>query len=199
MRQFVSQQVRACQVCQTFKTPRRSLGDTNLLNQDPSIRPFDTVAVDSYGPLPTFVSRNNYIVVLQCLFSRYSILIPVPDIQTPTVVSALCSRLFSEHGLPRILLSDNGSPYSPTLMQVVMMTLKVNQKYSPAYHPQSNGQVERFMSTLRQMIASYIQESDNHVHWDEHLGLFQLAYNSSTHAETGSLLSFSFMAMNPMT
>jgi hypothetical protein len=41
------------------------------------------------------------------------------------------------------------------------------------------------MSTLRQMTALYVTESDNHVHWDEHLGLFQLADNSFTHAETG--------------
>jgi hypothetical protein len=56
--------------------PRCAFGHINLLTQDRSIRPFDTVAVDSYGAIPTSVSGNNYIMAQQCLFCLYSNLFP---------------------------------------------------------------------------------------------------------------------------
>lgn len=167
------------------KTPRRSLGHTNLVSQDPAFVLLTLFPSTLFGSLPTSKSGNKYIVVLQCLFlvTPFSFLFRTYKRKLLSLPFVL--RLFSEHGAPRILLSDNGASYSSTLIKVLMMTLRVSHRYSPAYHPQSNGQVDRFMSTLCQMISSYTEDTQDHVHWDQHLGIFQLAYNLSVHAETG--------------
>jgi transposase InsO family protein len=68
----------------------------------------------------------------------------------------------------------------------------VDQKFTPAYHSQANGPVERFMSTLKQMIKAYMDRNTNHIPWDRHLSEFQLAYNSSLHPGT-NFTPFSFV------
>jgi transposase InsO family protein len=125
------------------------------VHTDPSIHPFDSLALDTFGPLPTSVLDNRYILVAQCLFSRYVILVPLPNQTEEAVAKALVSAVFSEHGIPRVILSDNGPPYSSTLLEILALKLGIHHKFAPAYHPQSNGLVERFMSTLRNMIVSF--------------------------------------------
>lgn len=83
------------------------------------------------------------------------------------------------------MTSENGTPYSSTLLATIAVILKIKQSLAPEYHPQSNGNAERFMGTLRNMIVSYTNEVADHSKWDEDLGLFQLAYNSSQHSQTG--------------
>lgn len=94
-------------------------------------------------------------VVIQCVFSRYVVLYPVPENNDTWIIKSLLN-LFGHYGLVRCILSDNGKLYSGVLIQKLAAHLQVKQKFTPAYHPQANGLVERFMSTLRNMIVSYM-------------------------------------------
>jgi hypothetical protein len=84
-------------------------------------------------------------------------------------------------------------------MQVIIMTLWVNQKYPPAYHPQSNGKVERLCLLYDKWLPCTLQNQTTTC-----TGTNTLVYSNSqiTHLrmqKPGSLHSFSSMAMNPMT
>ncbi|KAG1061112.1 hypothetical protein G6F41_012434 [Rhizopus arrhizus] len=73
---------------------------------------------------------------------------------------------------------------SGLLLNDLAKHLNIHQRFAPAYHPQANGHVERFMETLKNMISSYL-DVDNHQNtWDAHLPEFQLAYNSTNHQAT---------------
>lgn len=52
-----------------------------------------------------------------------------------------------------------------------------------AYHPQCNGQVERFNHTFAQMLAMYVNAY--HPNWDEYVDYVAFAYNTSRHESTG--------------
>ncbi|KAJ8651338.1 hypothetical protein O0I10_013165 [Lichtheimia ornata] len=184
MRSFVAEQIRKCPICIRTKTSRKPFGHTNLIRSNPPLQPFDTIAIDTFGPLAQSQAGNKYIIVIQCMFSRYVIITPVAVCNTDTVSKTLI-HLFSEHGFPRVMLSDNGPTYSASMLQVLCMKLGIKQQYAPAYHPQSNGLVERFMSTLKSMLLSYMEQDHLSDVWDKHLPEFQLAYNSSIHASTG--------------
>lgn len=110
LRSYVQHQGRRCRICQQTKSPRYTLGHTNLIHNDPSVHPVDTVAVDTFGPLPTSDSGNRYIMIVQCLFSHYVVLSAVSSQNGHQFAHTLVSTLFAEHGIPRILLSDNGQP-----------------------------------------------------------------------------------------
>ncbi|KAG1468800.1 hypothetical protein G6F56_003628 [Rhizopus delemar] len=181
--EWVKKRVNSCEVCQRVKNPNVTLGHTKLKHSDTTVHPFDTIAIDTFGPLPLSRSGNKYIVVIQCLFSRYVILTAVPENNDFWITRCLL-KTFAEHGIVRSILSDNGKPYSGLLLKKLADHLNINQKFTPAYHPQSNGLVERFMASLRNFIVSFMDLNTHQVTWDEHLNEFQLAYNSSIHEST---------------
>ncbi|KAG1103030.1 hypothetical protein G6F42_017276 [Rhizopus arrhizus] len=182
-REWVKNKISSCETCQRVKSSRTTLGHTNLTPSDSPVTPFDTIAIDTSGPLPRSTHGNKYIIVTQCLFSRYVIVTPVPENNDTNVIYTL-KKIMAEHGVPRVIMSDNGQPYSSHLLKRLAEHLKIKQKYVPAYHPQSNGLVERFMETLRNMIVAFMDLNQNQFTWDEHLSEFQLAYNSSIHEAT---------------
>lgn len=180
---WVKKMVNQCSTCQRVKRTNTTLGHTNLVHSAPSVHPFDTIAIDTFGPLPLSLAGNRYIIVIQCLFSRYVIPIAVPSNTDKCVIECLL-RVIGEHGVFRAILSDNGPPYAGILMNALAKHLKIDQRFAPAYHPQSNGLVERFMETLKNMISSYIDVDNHQTTWDIHLSEFQLAYNSTAHQTT---------------
>ncbi|KAG0755733.1 hypothetical protein G6F57_013048 [Rhizopus arrhizus] len=172
---WVKKMVNQCSICQRVKRTNTTLGHTNLVHSAPSVHPFDTIAIDTFG--------NRYIIVIQCLFSRYVIPIAVPSNTDKCVIECFL-RVIGEHGVFRAILNDNGPPYAGILMNALAKHLKIDQRFAPAYHPQSNGLVERFMETLKNMISSYIDVDNHQTTWDIHLSEFQLAYNSTAHQTT---------------
>lgn len=156
---WVRSSVQSCQVCQAFKSPRRSLGHSSPSTS--MAGPFDTVAIDTYGPLPRSINGNRYVLVMQDVFSRYVILAPVPQNSDTELAKAISERLIAEHGCARVFMSDNGQPYAAHLIAHLCKHLSISQRFAPMYHPQSNGLVERFMSTLRSMIATTMVGTKN--------------------------------------
>ncbi|KAG0735863.1 hypothetical protein G6F16_012384 [Rhizopus arrhizus] len=183
LHEWVKQKVSQCDTCQRVKTNNVTLGHTSLKHSDMLVHPFDSIAIDTFGPLPASRSGNRYIVVAQCLFSRYVVLSAVPENNDFWLIRSL-SKIFGEHGVARCILSDNGKPYSGTLVKTLAEHLNIKQKFAPAYHPQSNGLVERFMATLRNLIVSFMDLNHHQNTWDKHLNEFQLVYNSSIHDVT---------------
>jgi len=64
----------------------------------------------------------------------------------------------------------------------VVKAMGIKRQYAMAYHPQTNGQVERFNRTLKAMIAKFVNgRQDN---WDINLPAFLYAYSTSPHKST---------------
>ena len=88
----------------------------------------------------------------------------------------------ARHGVPNQLLSDRGPAFLSRLMLEicgVMGTKKVN---TSAYHPQTDGLVERFNRTKTDMLAKTVERGAD---WDERLPYVLFAYRASEHASTG--------------
>ena len=58
----------------------------------------------------------------------------------------------------------------------------VHQRFTSAYHPATNGQVERFNRTVLAMLSHYVGASHD---WDKVLGPTMAAYNATVHSSTG--------------
>ena len=78
-------------------------------------------------------------------------------------------------------ISRHGIPYSPTKEDLYRL-LDITRKRTAAYHPQTDGITERFVSTIKNMIRTYIGE--NPQDWDQQLDILCFAYNTSTDATT---------------
>lgn len=125
--------------------------------------PFERVIVDCVGPLPRTRSGNQYLLTVMCSATRYPEAIPLRTITAKTVVKALI-KFFSTFGLPKVLQSDQGSNFMSKLFVTSLKELGITHQVSSAYHPESQGALERWHQTLKSMLRKYCMDNPN---WDE--------------------------------
>ena len=78
-----------------------------------------------------------------CESTRFPEAIPLRNISAKIIVKALI-KFFTLVGLPKSIQSDQGSNFMSGLFQQVMDELGIRQYRSSAYHPESQGALERF-------------------------------------------------------
>lgn len=127
--------------------------------------------MDCVGPLPRTKAGNQFLLTIMCSTTRFPQVIPLRKITAPVVIKAL-TKLFSLFGLPRVVQTDQGTNFMSKVFAQVMKQLDISHSYSSAYHPESQGALERFHQTLKSMLRTYCLEYSND--WDEgvHLLLF---------------------------
>lgn len=106
-----------------------------------------------------------------CTSTRFPEAIPLRNIKAKTIVKAL-TKFSSFVGAPKANQSDQGSNFMPGLFQQVMHELGIKQYKSSAYHPESQGALDRFHLTLKTMLKTYCYQYERD--WDEgvHIVLF---------------------------
>ena len=171
MRRDVAQFCQTCHSCQTVGKPNQSVPKAPLKPIPAFEEPFSRVLIDCVGPLPKTKSGNQYLLTMMCASSRFPEAIPLRNIKSKTIVKALI-KVFTTYGLPKSIQTDQGSNFMSGLFQQVMQELGIKKYNSSAYHPESQGALERWHQTLKNMIRTYCHETEKD--WDEgiHLLLF---------------------------
>lgn len=104
--------------------------------------------MDFHGPIiPTSRRGNKYIISLTDILSKFVITKAVRDCTTDTAARFL-QDVICQYGTPKSLLTDNGTYFTSTMMNQLLQRLGITHIFSTPYHPQTNGQIERFNSTL---------------------------------------------------
>ena len=96
--------------------------------------------IDCVGPLPKTKSGNQYLLTVMCASTRFPEAIPLRNIS---------AKFFTLVVQPKSIQSDQGSNFMSGLFQQVMDELGIKQYRSSAYHPESQGALERFHQTLK--------------------------------------------------
>ena len=105
------------------------------------------LSLDFYGPLPS----NEHLLVLIDDFSRYPVVNRVKNITAQTVVGRL-DAIFTSFGIPKLVKTDNGPPFTSGEFKNFAETLGFTHKLITPYWPQANGEVERFMRTIGKVV-----------------------------------------------
>ena len=85
-------------------------------------------------------------------------------------------EIFCRHGAPQELLSDRGANFLSNLIKEICQILKIKKVNTSGYHPQTDGLVEKFNSTLTNMLAKSAEKNSN---WDTHLPFLLFAYRAT--------------------
>ena len=85
-------------------------------------------------------------------FSRYVEVTKLSTTTSASVISALKSN-FARHGIPDLLISDNGPQYSA---KEFAKSYEFTHKTSSPYHPQGNGEAERAVKTVKKLLKGLI-------------------------------------------
>ena len=110
-------------------------------------------------------------------FTRLVELEAIPDARAETVADALVSKIILHHVCSVLLLSDRGSQFTSRLFIRMSRRLGVKNVYSTAYHPQTNGQVERMNRYVATAMSANVEEDQ--LNWDDHLEEIPFAHRTS--------------------
>jgi len=171
LKKDVAEFCRSCDTCQIVGKPNQSIPKAPLQPIPAFEEPFSRIIIDCVGPLPRTRSGNQYLLTIMCASTRFPEAIPLRNIKTKSVVKAL-TKFFSLFGLPKSIQSEQGSNFMSGVFQQVMHELGIKQNNSSAYHPESQGSLERFHQTYKNVIRIYCYDTEKD--WDEgfHLLLF---------------------------
>ncbi|GFR62093.1 Pro-Pol polyprotein [Elysia marginata] len=138
--------VRACHSCQTSKIGRHT--KTALNSFDPPDRRFGDIHVDLVGPFPPSEGCT-YLFTIIDRFIRWPEAVPIQNAEAPTCARALLRNWIARFGVPDSITSDQGPQFTSSLWRELHNVLGCSPKHTTAYHPQSNGMVERFHRSLK--------------------------------------------------
>ncbi|GJZ91675.1 putative reverse transcriptase domain-containing protein [Tanacetum coccineum] len=88
-------------------------------------------------------------------------------------------EVVSRHGVPVSIISDRDSKFTSHFWKSLNEALGTQLDMSTAYHPQTDGQSERTIQTLEDMLRACVMDFEKG--WDRHLPLIEFSYNNSYH------------------
>lgn len=184
MTKDVARFVKACVPCMKTKPSRDQ--HAGFMGQIPVSAPWELVALDIVGPLPN-VDGFRHLLTIQDRFSRWCVLVPLKHASAECVAEAFVSRWVASFGVPAKVLSDRGGAFIGSVFSLVARRLGVEQLRTSAYHPATNGGLERLHRTL----VSLLTHLQGETAWPQQISFVQLVLNSSVCESTGVTPSFS--------
>ena len=150
----------------------------------PRNEPFEVIGMDLIFPMPKSKNGNIAILVWEDYATRWSEAIPLADTSAASIGKAFWFNIVCKYGCPRTVLTDLGRNFMSSVFEELLRYTKTDRLRTTAYHPQTDGLVERQNQTLKQMIRTYVDRKQSD--WDDLLPYLSLAYNTSVHSSTGS-------------
>ena len=181
LREDVENWCRACTECQRAKNVTRK--PRAKLRVSKVGAPMERVGIDILGPMTQTRRGYRYVLVISDYFTRWSEAFAMKNIEAVTVADLLVKEFICRYGIPRQIHSDQGRQFESEVFQQMCLLFDIDKTRSTAYHPQSNGLVERFNRTLLNMLTKFV--SSDQRDWDQKLPFLMLAYRSSEHESTG--------------
>jgi cleavage and polyadenylation specificity factor subunit 1 len=169
---------RACQQCQRAKASREP---PTAVQPIPVPARFTHIHVDLVGPLPVSAEGYQYLFTVIDRSTRWAEALPLMVVATADCVDALISGWVARFGVPTLITSDCGVQFAPALWAALMKKLGVRHVMTTAYHPQSNGVLERFHRRLKEALRARAAATD----WPLHLPWVLLGLRTAPREDSG--------------
>ena len=180
MKREVAEYVSKCVICQQVKAERQK--PSGLLQPLPIPEwKWERIIMDFVFKLPPTVQRHDDIWVVVDRLTKFTHFIPIREKFSPQKLAELfMNHIVSLHGVPVLIISDRDPRFTSRFWKGLMKELDVKLNLSTTFHPQINGQSERTIQTLEDMLRSCVLQFKGH--WNEYLPLAEFTYNNSYHS-----------------
>jgi hypothetical protein len=173
--------VKECEVCNRVKATFGRADDT--LHPLPIEGLFFRWGVDLCGPFPTTARGNKYVMVCIEHFSKFLLLVPLPDKQAATTAAAFRQHVLGVFGACAEVVTDQGSEFKGAFQDLLAQSL-IDHSFATPDHPQTDGLAERAVQTCKKALAKYAHTAGKRTLWDDHLPAISLGYNASAQQST---------------
>ena len=171
---------RSCEACQKSTHCRGARAP--MIPLPVMAEPFERIAMDIVGPLPRSRAGHRYVLVVCDYATRYPEAVPLKTIDAECIAEELV-KIFARMGIPKEILTDQGSNFTSQLLAEVYRLLHVDALRTSPYHPQTDGLVERFNKTLKEMLRKTAVEDGKD--WDRLIPYVLFAYREVPQESTG--------------
>ncbi|CAA7054228.1 unnamed protein product [Microthlaspi erraticum] len=182
MKRDVADWVAKCNTCALVKAEHQVPG--GLLQSLPIPEwKWDRITMDFVVGLP--VSRTFdaiWVIVDRLTKSAHFLAIKKTD-GAAVLARKFVREIVRLHGVPASIVSDRDPRFTSEFWRAFQAEMGTKVHLSTAYHPQTDGQSERTIQTLEDLLRMCVLDWGGH--WADHLSLVEFAYNNSFQASIG--------------
>ena len=183
MRRDVFQWARQCQDCAVSKVARHARPST--LSIPVTAERFGHVHIDLVGPFP-IDQGYRYLLTMMDRTTRWPEAVPLPDTTTDSVLQAFLGSWVARFGIPVTVTSDRGAQFTSEAWRTALSRLGIGTSSTTAYHPQTNGLVERFHRALKNALRCSVRTSRS---WIRSLPWVLLGLRTAPRLETSTSMA----------
>ncbi|KAK5775382.1 hypothetical protein PVK06_043266 [Gossypium arboreum] len=177
MKRDISDFVSRCLICQQVKAEHQV--PSGLLQ--PITIPewkWDRVTMDFVSGLPLSASKKDAVWVVVDRLTKSAHFVPVrTDFSMDKLAELYVSQIVRLHGVPISIVSDRDPRFTSRFWKKLQEALGTKLHFSTAFHPQTDGQSERIIQILEDMLRCCVLEFSGS--WERYLPLIEFAYNNS--------------------
>ncbi|GKB06108.1 putative nucleotidyltransferase, ribonuclease H [Tanacetum coccineum] len=180
MKADIATYVSKCLTCAKVKAEHQR--PSGLLQQ-PEIPEWkwEHITMDFVTGLPRTSSGYDSIWVIVDRLTKSAHFLPMKKTDSMEKLTRLyLKEVVCRHGVPLSIISDRDSRFASGFWRSLQNALGTNLNMSTAYHPETDGQSERTIQTLEDMLRACVIDFGGS--WDRHLPLVEFSYNNSYHA-----------------
>jgi len=185
MKREIAAFVSRCMTCQLVKAEHQRPPGLLQPLEIPEWK-WEHITMDFISGLPRTRKGNNSIWVIVDRLTKSAHFIPMKTgekMHMLPLAELFVNEIVSRHGQPVSITSDRDSRFVSRFWKTLHESMGTKLQFSTAYHPQTDGQSERTIQTLEDMLRACVL--DFKTQWDETLPLCEFAYNNSYHSSIG--------------
>ncbi|KAI3819877.1 hypothetical protein L1987_13729 [Smallanthus sonchifolius] len=179
MKKDIAIYVAKCLTCSKVKAEHQR--PSGLLEQpEIPVWKWENLAMDFITKLPrTSSGYDSMWVIIDRLTKSAHFLHIREDYRVEKLARIYIKEIVSRHGVPLNIIFDRDARFTSRFWQSLQTALGTRLDLSTAYHPQTDGQTERTIQTLEDMLRACVIDFGGN--WDSHLSLIEFSYNNSYH------------------
>ncbi|GJT82975.1 putative reverse transcriptase domain-containing protein [Tanacetum coccineum] len=180
MKANIATYVSKCLTCAKVKAEHKRPSGLLVQPEIPQWK-WDNITMDFVTKLPKSSQGYDTIWVIVDRLTKSAIFMPMRETDPMDKLARMyLKEVVTKHGIPVSIICDRDPRFTSNFWKSLQKALGTSLDMSTAYHPQTDGQSERTIQTLEDMLRACVIDFGNG--WVKHLPLVEFSYNNSYHA-----------------